>query len=129
MSTSPYFVSLFSFLLLTSLIFLNFSYILCYLQDHITAASRPDTHLYNSLMKAHITASDPADDLAMLRQMKADGVDPNLITYNTLIYGFARAEMVTKARTYLDVMVTHGLFLDVMAMCVKGDAIGVLDLL
>jgi pentatricopeptide repeat protein len=42
-----------------------------------------DAHLYNSLMKAHVTASDPAGALAALARMKADGVDPNLVTYNT----------------------------------------------
>ncbi|KAL5223838.1 hypothetical protein ABZP36_010477 [Zizania latifolia] len=36
--------------------------------------------------------------------MKDDDVEPDLVTYNTLIFALARAGMVAKARTYLDAM-------------------------
>jgi pentatricopeptide repeat protein len=68
------------------------------LADHGVQA---DAHLYNSLMKAHIATSDPAGVLVVLRRMKVDGTDPDLITYNNLIYGLTRAGlragMVAKA--------------------------------
>jgi pentatricopeptide repeat protein len=107
------------------------------LADHGVQA---DAHLYNSLMKAHIATSDPAGVLVVLRRMKVDGIDPDLVTYNNLIYGLTRAGlragMAAKARTYLNAMAAHSLVPDVITytslmngMCVKDDAIVALGLL
>lgn len=103
------------------------------LADH---GVRADAHVYNALMKAHCAASDPEGVLGVLRRMKGDGVDPDLVTYNTLVFGLARAGMVAKARTYVDAMAAEGHFPDVITytslmngMCVKGDALGALKLL
>ncbi|KAF0927876.1 hypothetical protein E2562_036797 [Oryza meyeriana var. granulata] len=77
------------------------------LADHGVKAN---AHVYNALMKAHCAASDPAGVLGVLRRMKDDGVEPDLVTYyNTLIYGLARARMITKARTYLDINISKNL--------------------
>ena len=59
-------------------------------------------------MKANVAADDPGAVLRVFRQMRSDGVDPDLVTYNTLIFGLARAGMVAKARAFLDAMAVEG---------------------
>jgi pentatricopeptide repeat protein len=98
------------------------------LADH---GVRADAHLYNALVKAHAAGA-----LEVLRRMERDGVEPDLVTYNTLVYALSRAGMVAKARAFLDTMAAQGHFPDVITytllmngMCVQGDALGALRLL
>jgi pentatricopeptide repeat protein len=87
-------------------------------------------------MKANVAADDPRAVLRVFRQMRSDDVDRDLVTYNTLIFGLARARMVAKARAFLDDMAAEGHLPNVVTytslmnrMCVKGDALGALKLL
>ncbi|XP_023156955.1 pentatricopeptide repeat-containing protein At2g17670 [Zea mays] len=109
------------------------SRVLPVLRDHDI---RADAHLYNALMKANVAADDPRAVLRVFRQMRSDDVDRDLVTYNTLIFGLARARMVAKARAFLDDMAAEGHLPNVVTytslmnrMCVKGDALGALKLL
>ncbi|KAK9093165.1 hypothetical protein Syun_028076 [Stephania yunnanensis] len=68
--------------------------------------------------------------------MKEEGVEPDLVTYNTLVYGLSKVGRVEEARKFLGLMAEMGHFPDTVTytslmngICQKGEALGALALL
>ncbi|KAE8693451.1 Pentatricopeptide repeat-containing protein [Hibiscus syriacus] len=68
--------------------------------------------------------------------MKEEGVEPDLVTYSTLIFGLWKSGRVKEARKYLDILVESWHFPDAVTytslmngMCREGNALGAVVLL
>ncbi|KAL4186768.1 hypothetical protein AMTRI_Chr09g15630 [Amborella trichopoda] len=77
-----------------------------------------------------------AEALTVYKKMREEGCEPDLVSYNTLIYGLSNAGKEDIAKQYLRVIVEEGHLPDTVTytslmngMCMKGDAIGALELL
>ncbi|GMH32589.1 hypothetical protein BSKO_00423 [Bryopsis sp. KO-2023] len=62
---------------------------------------RPDTRLYNILMKGHCQRGNTESGLKVLKAMKGAGLQPDRVTYNTLIYGFVMNGDLSRAQACL----------------------------
>jgi pentatricopeptide repeat protein len=67
-----------------------------------------DTVSYNTVIKAYAQCRDYTNAVKVLNRMRAQGVDPNNITYNTLIDAAARTRGAAAAWDFYQDMVTSG---------------------
>jgi pentatricopeptide repeat protein len=63
---------------------------------------------HNLLMKAHAQAANPDAARKLFAAMKARGVPPDAVTYNTLLAAFVSAGEVLRAKAVLDKMQREG---------------------
>ena len=50
---------------------------------------KPDVHSFTTLMNTYVNASKMLKAENVLKRMKLEGVEPNIVTYGTLVKGYA----------------------------------------
>jgi pentatricopeptide repeat protein len=78
------------------------------LRERSGAVSRPVVSGHNLLMKAHAQAANPDAARKLFAAMKARGLAPDAVTYNTLLGAFVSAGEVLRAKAVLDKMQREG---------------------
>jgi pentatricopeptide repeat protein len=66
---------------------------------------RPDTATYNIMLKVQSKMSDPAAAASLIDKMKK----PDVITFNTLMFSFARKHDIENTKYYFEQIYAHGL--------------------
>ena len=64
----------------------------------------PGVHAYTALIQALAAAGRFPECVELLAEMKARGVQPNVVTYSTLANGFVQSGLLTEARELLQTM-------------------------
>ncbi|KAJ6832634.1 putative pentatricopeptide repeat-containing protein [Iris pallida] len=66
-------------------------------------------------MKGYCMVDQHAGVMEVYNRMRDEGVEPDLVTYNTLIFGLSKAGMVDQAKKFLGVMAGTGVFPDTVS--------------
>jgi pentatricopeptide repeat protein len=82
------------------------------LRERSGAVSRPVVSGHNLLMKAHAQAANPDAARKLFAAMKARGLVPDAVTYNTLLGVFVAAGEVLRAKAVLHKMQREGVVPD-----------------
>ena len=65
---------------------------------------RPGVRHYNALIRALEMCGDWVDAYAVLEQMRQDGVEPDIVSYNTVVSALRRARQVDSMPKIFDLM-------------------------
>ncbi|KAI9072341.1 hypothetical protein K1719_045704 [Acacia pycnantha] len=92
--------------------------------------------LHNWKPNERVLYAKGSEAIEVYNKMKEEGVEPDLVTYNTLIFGLSKAGRVKEAKKFLGIMADVGHFPDEVTytslmngMCREGNALGALALL
>mmetsp|Transcript_324 Transcript_324/g.1088 ORF Transcript_324/g.1088 Transcript_324/m.1088 type:complete len:788 (+) Transcript_324:269-2632(+) len=68
----------------------------------------PQREIYNSVLYAHACCSDCNGMEEAFRKMRADCVEPDVVSFNILIYGCSKNGEPSRALKWLKLMIRHG---------------------
>eukprot|EP00397_Hematodinium_sp_SG-2012_P007329 GEMP01007373.1.p1 GENE.GEMP01007373.1~~GEMP01007373.1.p1 ORF type:complete len:811 (-),score=251.37 GEMP01007373.1:1107-3539(-) len=88
----------------------------------------PDTKVYSTLIKSHVSANDVTSGFALLRKMEDEGVPANVVTYTILINGLVESGKLRKAweqfhsmRTWKNIKPDEVLFTVMIKACAQAE--------
>ncbi|KAG6767092.1 hypothetical protein POTOM_028271 [Populus tomentosa] len=91
---------------------------------------------HDTIIKGYYMLSKGIEAVRIYKQMKEEGVLPDLVMYNTLNFGLSKCVRVSEAKKFLKIMVELGRFADVVTytslmngMCREEDVLSAMALL
>eukprot|EP01039_Chlorochromonas_danica_P006607 gene6607-7300_t len=77
-------------------------------KQHVKRGLRLDVHVFTNLLNVHMRCHDLDGGAALLRRMQDEGVQPNEVTYTTLLKGYCELGRIASAAALYEEMRGHG---------------------